>query len=161
MQPTVPIPALRLRNTAVGKASSSLEMPLTVAGMVAHNRRLAHVWALGEPGGTAVPLTKLQVPKDSADVLHDVICRDWLDGELVIRHPVSGKVKAVLKGFSEYGSTRQSHDPRLQALHTIVLDGAAHFNIFRLGVPGFAPIESALLKHAEKWCALWPMLLPP
>ena len=127
--------------------------------MAAHNRRLAGVWHLGDPGGSAAPLTKWQVPKDSAELFCAVIERDWKDGELPVRHPVTGKVKATFRGFSIYGNTRQPHDAAKQAASTIVFEGGANFTIFRNGVPGFAPIESALLKHAEKWCVRWPHLL--
>ena len=153
------------RRNAVGAESSSSSssevsgVAVSVAGMAAHNRRLAGVWHLGDPGGSAAPLTKWQVPKDSAELFCAVIERDWKDGELPVRHPVTGKVKATFRGFSIYGNTRQPHDAAKQAASTIVFEGGANFTIFRNGVPGFAPIESALLKHAEKWCVRWPHLL--
>ena len=132
------------------------DVPLNIAGMTAHNRHLAEIWRLGEPGGASVPLAKLAVDSVAAVELHCFLQRHWVDGVLRLKHPTTQKVKVTLRGFALYGNTQRPHDSAKQARHTLLFEGHSMFTDLRRYLGGFCLIELAVLQHAKQWCATFP-----
>ena len=124
-----------------------------VAGMAAHNRRIAAAWPIGD---SAAPVKKWRVNSQAADLVLSVLRRDWSDGTLRLYDPLDRtKVKAKLHGFSMYDVTQGPHDPALQALDTLIFESESTRNNLRLYLPGFSVIEHAVLQHASQWCSSW------
>ena len=100
-----------------GDGSSDVLQLSSVAGMAAHNRRLATIWRFGND---AAPICKLSVAGAGFRNAVGYLRLHWVEDVLHVKD-YSGSTKATLEGFTGYAKTDQPFDPALQKKSTLLI----------------------------------------